>query len=94
MSFNFGVSIDIDSATGEIQAVYFRVRDGKVAKTKEYAEGALFADFNSRGRLLGIEMLAPCDISILERIAAKSEQPGQAKQFVRRTVPREMVLSH
>jgi uncharacterized protein YuzE len=93
MSFSFALSVDIDSESGDIQAVYFRVRDGKVAKTKEYAEGAIFADFNSRGRLLGIEMLAPCNISVLERVAAQSEQPAQAKQFVRRAVPREMVLT-
>jgi len=68
-------------------AVYFQVRKGKVKVTKEYADGNAFGDYDKHGRLLGIEMLAPCRPSVLDNIA--KQKP--AKQFVRNTIPRAML---
>ncbi len=70
-------------------AVYFQLREGKVKVTKEYADGNAFGDYDKHGRLLGIEMLAPCCAAVLDRIA--KHKP--AKQFVRNTIPRGM-LAH
>lgn len=89
MKFNFELSVEVENQTGELLAVYFQVRKGSVAETKEYQEGAVFADYNSRGDLLGIELLAPCRIAVLDKIA----KDGPAKKFIRRSVPRELALT-
>ena len=86
----FAVSVEVNQATGEVIAVYFRVRKGKSARTQEFANGNLFADYNSNGDLLGVEMLAPCSIRILERV---TQSEPETQQFVRRSVPRAMVLA-
>ncbi|HUE17058.1 MAG TPA: DUF2283 domain-containing protein [Planctomycetaceae bacterium] len=88
--FSFGMSVEVDNRTGRILAVYFRVRKGKSAETKEFDRGKVFVDYNSRGELLGIEMLAPSTIAVLDRVT--SNEP-QSRQFVRHSVPREMARS-
>ena len=47
------ITIDPDEGVA-----YFKIRDGKVAKTKEFSE-EVFLDFDSRNNLLGIELLNP-----------------------------------
>jgi uncharacterized protein YuzE len=89
-TFSFGMSVEIDNRTDRIPAVYFRVRKGKSAETKEFDRGKVFADYNSRGELLGIEMLAPSTIKVLDRVT--SDEP-QSREFVRQKVPREMARS-
>ena len=56
--FRFRVSVETNDHTGEIIAVYFQVRKGKVANTKERVQDTLFADYDRKGRLLGVELLA------------------------------------
>ena len=63
--FDFRVSVETRNQTGEVLAVYFQVRKGKTKLTKEHAGGNVFADYDKRGKLLGIEMLAPCRASVL-----------------------------
>jgi uncharacterized protein YuzE len=87
--FDFGVSISTDEATGALLAVYFRIRKGQVALTKEFEKGNVFADYGHQGQLLGIELLGPCEIALLEKIARKETK---AKHFVRRSIPREMAI--
>ena len=89
MKFNFSVNVETNNETGAIEAVYFRIRDGKSFKTKEYANGSAFADFNRKGELLGVELLGPCNIRVLDQIAKNETTP--AKRFVRSAIPREMV---
>jgi uncharacterized protein YuzE len=86
--FSFCVSIETEDKTGAVMAVYFRVRAGKPKVTKEYADGNLFADYDRHGRLLGIEMLAPCRASVLDRIAKRAPE----KRFLRDAVPRGMLV--
>jgi len=85
--FSFKVTVETHDQTGELMAVYFQVRKGKVAVTKEHANGNVFADYDRRGRLLGMELLAPCKATVLDRIA----QHASAKRFVRNSVPRGML---
>jgi uncharacterized protein YuzE len=87
--FNFGISVETNDQTGEIMAVYLRIRDGSSAKTVEHADGNLFADYDRKGRLLGIEILAPCSARILSSLASTKRE----KAFVKQTVPRGMLLS-
>ena len=55
--YNFRVNVETNVRTGEVIAVYFQVRKGKVATTKEYADGNAFADYDRQGRLLGLNCL-------------------------------------
>ncbi len=82
--YHFGVSVETDKASGRILAAYLQVRRGRVAETREYADGNCFADFNPSGELLGIEVLGPCDVTVLDRIARK--QPA-VKRFLRDSLP-------
>ena len=86
--FHFRVSIETHDQTGAVLAVYFQVRKGKTKVTKEYAEGNVFADYDKHGHLLGIELLAPCRASVLDRIARHAPE----RRFVRGAVPRGMLV--
>ncbi len=81
--FNFEIAVETNTQTGDILSVNIRNRKGKVAKTREYADGAAFGDYDRHGNLLAIELLGPCEAKVLDKIAA---QPA-AKRFVRKVVP-------
>src|SRR5262245_48503740 len=85
----FNVSVSVDEQTGQVMAVYFQVRDGDAAETREVPEGRAFADYDQQGQLLGVELLAPCGADVFDSIAA--QEPEEVRQFFRRTAPREMV---
>ena len=68
-------------------AVYWSVRKGRSQTVKEFADGAAFADYDRKGRLLGIELLSPCSVRILDKIAGQNP----AKAFVKNSIPRAMV---
>jgi hypothetical protein len=87
--FRFGLSVETNDLTGEVIAVYFQLRAGKVAATKECKEGVAFADYDRDGKLLGVELLGPCEIEVLDKIA--KQKP--ARDFLRRSVPQGMLLS-
>jgi uncharacterized protein YuzE len=87
-NYCFHVTVETNNRTGDVMAVYFQVRKGKVKSTKEYADGNAFGDYDKNGKLLGIEMLAPCRTSVLDSIA--KQKP--AKQFVRKSIPRSMLV--
>ncbi len=93
MSLNFQVWIETDDATGNVLAAYFQIRKGKSHETREFADGNAFADYNRRGELLGVELLAPCRVSIVNEIAAEEpiELRNRAKRFIRNSGPRELV---
>jgi uncharacterized protein YuzE len=87
--FCFRVSVETRDQTGEMMAVYLQIRKGKTKTTKEYADGNVFADYDKHGQLLGIEMLAPCRASVLDKIA----KAGPEKRFIRGAVPRGMLVA-
>lgn len=77
---------------GRLEAVYIRLRIGKVAKTKEIIGDVLMADFDSRGRLLGMEILAPVKLSAITRLVqAKRRIPF--RRFVRENAPPRLVVA-
>lgn len=88
-SFLPALELSIDEESGAIRAAYLRVRAGQVDETHEVAEGKVFADYDAKGALLGIELLAPCAVEILENIAAQEPEP--IKRFLRGGAPRELV---
>ena len=86
---NFRMSVSTNRVTGEILAVYFRFRKGRVSETRAFAGGAAFANYSKNGDLLGIELLGPCKLSVLDKISLDRD----SKRFVERSVPREMALA-
>lgn len=87
---DFHISITSDNASGEILAVYLRIRKGKSVKTREFSDGAAFADYGAKGELLGIEILQPCSVDVLDEIAVKDDS---ALTFIKRSVPRGLVAT-
>jgi hypothetical protein len=93
MAHRFHVEIEVEDKTGEVTAAYFQIREGKATKVKEFADGAVFANYNRRGELLGVEMLAPCEVRVLDKIAEQEPKPlrKQTKNFLRKSAPLAML---
>ena len=91
--FSFEVHVDVDDATGEVLAGYFRIRKGRVHETIEFAGGNVFADYNKNGELLGIELLGPCKTSIVDQIAPEesTQLRSRTKRFMKNSGPRQLV---
>ena len=93
--FFFHVTVDTDDSTGQVLAAYFRIRKGKVNKTVEFAKGNVFADYDRRGQLIGIELLGPCNVAIVDKLAP--DEPAEArrctKRFLREAGPAAMVAA-
>jgi len=87
--YTFRVDIETHDQTGDVLAVYFLVRKGKSHETKEFANGRAFADYDKKGLLLGIELLGPCKISVVNQIT--TEAP--ARQFFKNTIPRQLIAA-
>lgn len=87
MPLSFSVETTVNRKTGSLTAAYFQIRAGKSVKTKELADGLVLADYNSRGELIGVELLGPCTAQVLDRIDI--EKP--ARVFIRRAAPCELV---
>jgi hypothetical protein len=85
----FRLEASIDDKTGLMVAAYLRVREGEVAETKEVEEGVVYADYDSQGSLLGVELLGPCSVMVLDGIAAG--QPEPVKRFLTSATPRGLV---
>ena len=77
---------------GTLEAVYITIRDGKAARTVEVIEDILLADYDSRGRLVGIEILAPVKISRLTRLVDEGRR-RPFRTFVKEQAPHDLVLS-
>jgi uncharacterized protein YuzE len=90
MKHDFDVNVEVQNQTGEVLAVYFQSRKGKSAETREFDNGRVFADYDKRGRLLGIELLGPTQIAVLDQITMKEPE---TQRFVHRSVPRQMALA-
>lgn len=91
MVTRFRLEVSYHEATGDPVAAYLRVREGQVAATKEVSEGVAFADYGADGALLGIELLAPCQVAVLEQVS--EQEPEPIRQFLRRGVRKEMIFS-
>lgn len=58
MKNNFSIRVETHKESGRFIAAYLQVRKGRSARTVELAGGDVLADYNCRGRLLGIEVLS------------------------------------
>jgi hypothetical protein len=68
-----------------------RIREGQVAQTKELTEGVAYADYDADGLLLGIELLGPCQVEVLDKLAESKPEP--VKRFLTGGAPRELVVA-
>jgi len=66
------ITLEVDE---EAKALYFRLREGKIAKTAEYPEvEEIFLDLDEHGQVLGIEVLDPGGIDIQSVLAELSKR--------------------
>jgi hypothetical protein len=86
---DFQIKVSVDKETGTVVAAYFQMREGKATRVLELADGKAFANYGSTGKLLGIELLAPCEITVLDQLFKK--EPKVIKDFLMRTAPPEML---
>lgn len=93
MKTEFSVAVTTDSESGSVISVYFQVRRGKVSETREFADGAAYADYDKYGYLLGIELIAPCSVTVVDQLAAHEpvQLRRQTKKFMRQAGPPQLV---
>lgn len=87
----FRLEVSYSETTGDPVAAYLRIREGKVVETREIREGIAFADYGAEGFLVGIELLAPCPLEVLDRLSEK--EPESVRQFLRAGVRKEMICA-
>ena len=87
----FKVDVDVDDTTGKARAVYFHIRTGSVDQTREVKSGVAFADYSHDGLLIGVELLAPCQVDILDQVT--KDEPQNVRQFLKSNAPRELVCN-
>ena len=87
----FRLEVSYSETTGEPVAAYLRVREGKVAETREVREGVVFADYGADGCLLGVELLAPCGAEVIDRLA--EGEPEVVRRFLREGARRPLVFA-
>ncbi len=87
----FRLEISYDETSGNPVAAYVRIREGKVSRTTELSAGVAFADYAADGLLLGVELLAPCGVEVLEGISEAETEP--VRQFLRRGIRKEMIFA-
>ena len=85
----FRLEVSYHKTNGDLVAAYLRIPEGQVAETKEVSEGVAFADFGADGVLLGVELLAPCRVEVLDKIAEK--EPEAVRRFLRHRIRQEMI---
>lgn len=77
---------------GTVEAVYIRLRDGKVAKTREIIEDVLLADYDLHRELLGVEILAPVKLSDLTRLVQNARRTS-FRRFIKQTAPPRLIVA-
>lgn len=87
--FEFSTSARDD---GTLEAAYIRLRHTKIARTKEIRADVLLADYDSRGNLVGIEILAPVRFADLAPLV---EEPTRKplKRFVSHSASPDLVMA-
>ena len=69
------LSIQRSSPT-EIEAIYIKIRSGKIVKSKEMGpNGEAIVDLNKEGNVVGVEMLAPGRVKIFQEIKKQFKIP-------------------
>jgi len=72
---------------GKLRAVYIYLRKATVARTKEIVKDTVVADYDSRGTLVGIEILGPAKIQVLAKLV-DAEHRVEFRRFARNIPPK------
>ena len=88
----FGMSMCVNERTGRLEALYLQVRRGKVARTAEIQDSVM-VDYDKDGSIMGIEVLGPCNTTIIERFLETKRAPVTVQRFVRNKIPPELIES-
>ena len=91
-SDNVGLRIEA-RPDGTIEAVYLRLRDLPVSKTKEVVRGVLLADYSRSGILVGVEILGRVSASKISRLIKDAQRRTTVLRFLRNAAPPELVTS-
>jgi uncharacterized protein YuzE len=78
---------------GTLEALYIRLSTNKVARTDEVpGESEVLADYDSAGRLVGIEILSPVK---LRKLVGLVDEPRRRpfSKFVRSAAPEQLVCA-
>jgi len=75
---------------GRAAVVYLRIREGKLAETREIVDGSVNADYDSDGVLLGGELYGRCRLEDLAAFSAG--EPEEVRRFLTGAVPCGMLL--
>ena len=62
------ISLNISRCNNKIDAIYIKLRDSEVIKSKEMANGDIVIDLDKRGGIVGIEMLEPVFPSLFRAV--------------------------
>lgn len=89
LDIQFEVSVS-GRSDGTLEAMYIRLRQGTVARTEEIEEDVLLCDFDRRGNLLGIEILAPVKLRNLTKLVSPPVRTP-FRRFVGQAVPEELI---
>lgn len=78
---------------GTIEAVYIYLSDNKVARTVERIDSQLLVDYDRRGNIVGIEILAAVPI---QKVTKLVDPPVRRpfKRFIKESVPRDFVYAN
>lgn len=89
-SIGFEISVSARD-DGTLEAVYIRMNEGKIAKTVEVDEDVVLADYDSQGKLLGIELLAPVRLAKIVKLVDAPRRPSFRKA-IKRGAPEEFLV--
>ncbi len=68
---------------GALCGAYLELRDGKAVRTDVVKRDALLADYDRQGRLVGIDVLAPTDVSVVIGLVEDPNQKNAIKRLLR-----------
>ena len=76
---------------GTLEALYIRLSRNKVSRTKEVpGQDEVLADYDSSGKLVGIEILSPVKLRKLVRLVDEPRRRS-FRRFVQTAAPEELV---
>ena len=88
MTSGFKISVS-SRPDGTILAAYIRFREGMTARTKEVSANALLVDYDDAGNLIGVEILAPVNMSRLVGLVDEDHRQSFLR-FIQQSLPKEL----
>jgi hypothetical protein len=75
---------------GRSRSTCERAKEG-LPRPKKVKEGLAYADYDAEGLLLGVELLGPCEVAVLDGVADKEPEP--VRRFLKGGIPRGLVAA-